>query len=129
MAKLVKFEPMYRSKNKISTKNKVLLEKELTIFLEKNKCIYCKALKRKVYLDKLPMAITGRKKSVTRRLKRFFVAIDILKNEKKCTFREQGKNLEYEIVGLDYNSNKVVIHLREELNTAKNRILFFVSCY
>ncbi len=120
---------MYKSKIRISTETKNKLVKKLNDFLVKNKKIYCRSLKRKIYLNKLPETIIRRKTSASKRLQRFFVAIDILKHEKKFKVRENKGCLEYEIIELDSLKNKVYIHLREELTLKKDRILYFVSCY
>ena len=119
----------YQSKIAISQKSKQVLTKKLLLFLEKNHKTYCKALKRKVFLDKLPDAIIERKQSATHRLQCFFVAIDILKHETTSSVRERSGCLEYEIIGTDCNGKKVYVHLREELSIKKDRVLFFVSCY
>lgn len=120
---------MYQSKQIISNHSKHTLAKRLEIFLQENHRIYCRALKRNISLEKLPEAILSRRKSATVRLQRFFVAIDILSRAKNYTVRESKGCLEYEILGMDLNHEKVYIHLREELSIKKDRILFFVSCY
>lgn len=120
---------MYKSKLTISNKNRKTLEAKLQKFLVSNKKIHCKALKRKVSLEKLPRAITKRKSSATKRLQCFFVAIDTLKNEKSYIMRKRNGCLEYEIKGLDKNKKVVGIHLREELVAKKDKVLFFISCF
>lgn len=120
---------MYKSKLEISNKNRKILEFKLNEFLMFNKKIHCKALRRKISLFKLPQAITKRRSSATKRLQCFFVAVDILKNEKEHLVREAGGCLEYEIKGLDRSGKVVRAHLREELIAKKDKILFFVSCF
>lgn len=120
---------MYKSKLEISNKNRKSLEFKLQEFLAKHRKIHCKALGRKVSLGKLPQIIIRRNSSVARRLKRFFVTMDILKNEKDYFVRKKRGCLEYEIKGLDKNGNEVYIHLREELSTGKDKVLVFLSCY
>ncbi len=120
---------MYKSQLAIESKAKAILIRKLDKFLKNNQKVYCKSLKRTVFLDKLPDAILKRKQSATKRLQRFFVSIDILKNQKKYFIREYKGCLEYEIIGLDQNNKKVYIHLREELSIKKDRMLFFISCY
>ena len=120
---------MYQSKIRISTENKWSLKVKMNIFLQSHDYIHCKSLKRKVYLSKMPDAIINRKKSATARLKRFFVAVDILKKEKNFTKRIEWADTEYEIIGLDSNWSKVYIHLREEVTSKKDRKVYFVSCY
>ncbi len=72
---------MYQSKILISTYNKLHCLNILSDFLQKNRSIYCRALKKKVSLKKLPEVFLQRK-NAKHRLQRFFVAIDILKHEK-----------------------------------------------
>lgn len=122
---------MYKSKIYISKDSKGVLKNQLADFLkiEENQKLYCKALKpRRVSLSKLPEALTGRHS--TRRLKCFFVAVDILKNAGKdsCKSSSRGKSLHYEITGQDANGREVVVHLREEKDT-KDRVLYFVSSF
>ena len=119
----------YKSKKKVSQKNKKNLVKDLDNFLLGFNKIYCKALKRTVSLSKLPNCLLQRKTSATDRLQKFWVAIDILKHEKKFRVRENKGCLEYEISGMDILGQKIYIHLREELSLKKDRILFFISCY
>ena len=78
---------MYKSKIRISTENKRALINKLNIFLKTNKYTYCKSLKRKINLDKLPNIILNRKDSSTSRLRTFFVVVDVLKNEKNFSQR------------------------------------------
>ncbi len=120
---------MYKSKIKISRENKRTLSLKMIEFLKENQYIYCKSLKRRIDLSKLPEAIFNRKSSATSRMKRFFVAIDILKRERKYKKRVENKMNEYEIIWLDKDWMKVYIHMREELNRGKDKILFFISCY
>lgn len=120
---------MYKSKIPISKKSKEILAKKLEEFLASHQKIYWKSRKRTISLKKLPEAILKRKQSATWRLQRFFVALDILKNESLFSVREKNGCLEYEIMGLDQNNKKVTIHLREELSIRKDRVIFFVSCY
>jgi hypothetical protein len=120
---------MYQSKIAISKKTKRILTVKLNEFLTAHQKTYCKALKRPVSLDKLPEAILNRKESSTTRLQKFFVALDILRNETRCMARENKGCLEYEIKGLDRTGKTIYIHLREELSIKKDRVLFFVSCY
>ncbi len=120
---------MYSSSINISTENKKQLINKMNIFLKANKFIYCKALKRKIELSKLPEAIINRKDSATARLKRFFVAINILKWEKEYKKRFNNNCFEYEIIWFDKNWVRVYIHLREKNNRYKDKILYFISCY
>ena len=120
---------MYQSKIKISTENKRALSWKMLIFLELNTNIYCKSLKKQISLSKLPDVIFKRKESATSRMKRFFVAIDVLKKEKVYKKRVEKKMNEYEIIGLDQDWVKVYIHLREEINKKKDKIIYFISCY
>lgn len=120
---------MYKSNIAIYTINKKALLVLLNDFLKPHKKIHCKALKRKVSLEKLPEAIVKRKLSATRRLQCFFVAIDILKNENRYAVRKNKGCFEYEIKGSDRNGVKVTIHIREEIDNHKNKALFFLSCY
>lgn len=120
---------MYKSKIKISTESKGVLLQKMQLFLVSNKNIYCKSLKRNINLSKLPTVITNRKNSATSRLRTFFVVIDVLKKEREYTKRVSNKRNEYEIVWLDNNWIKVYIHLREEINNHKDKVLYFVSCY
>jgi len=76
-------------------------------YLDAHQFIYCKALKRKVYLSKLPQAILIRRSSVTQRLQRFFVSIDILKHEKYYTIRTSNGYEEYEIKGMDAHEREI----------------------
>ncbi len=119
---------MYKSKIAISTKWRIALINFLNNFLSKNTKVYCRAFKRKVSLDKLPEAITQRKSSVTQRLQRFFVAIEILKYEKRYEVNPDN-NKEFEIIWFDKNNKKVTIHLREEIGMKKDKVLYFVSCF
>jgi len=119
---------MYQSKLSISTKTKQQLKKKLSIFLKSNNFTYCKTLKRRINLSKLPDIILNRKNSHFR-LKRFFIAIDILKKEKNFTKRVRKKWNEYEVIWLDKNWIEIFIHIREENNRHKDKELFFISCY
>lgn len=119
---------MYKVKIAISTKSKKILINFLNDFLAKNNKIYCRAFKRKISLDKLPEAIIERKSSVTQRLQKFWVAIEILKFEKKYTINPENEK-EFEIIWFDKNNKKVIIHIREEKTPKKDKILYFVSCF
>ncbi len=79
---------MYQSKISISTENRKNLEQKFLLFLSSNNYTYCKSLKRKVSFKKLPEAILNRQESAGSRLRRFFVAVDILKSEKTIKVRE-----------------------------------------
>jgi len=119
---------MYKSKLIISTKSKKILVNFLNKFLKDNDKVYCRAFKRKVDLSKLPEAITERKRSSTHRLQRFSVAIDILKHERIYKISLENKD-EFEICGLDRNWKEIIIHLREELTSWKDKVLYFISCF
>lgn len=120
---------MYKSKQNISTNNKSVLKKELDTFLRHNDYIYCWSLKRKVFLDKLPEAILWRKESVSQRLKRFFISIEILKRSQDYDISIINWCRSYEVIWFDSQDVKVRIHLREEIDEYKNKKLFFVSCF
>lgn len=88
---------MYQSKIGISTKSGSELEKFFIGICTKRAFIYCRALRRKISLEKLPQAITLRKESSTWRMKRFLVALDILQFEKQYTQRVNNNLLEFEL--------------------------------
>jgi hypothetical protein len=119
---------MYHSEERISVQNLKQLRSDLQVFLERKKKIYCKALKRPVYLSKLPEVITGRKKDRKRRLQSFNVAVDILRNEKNYTKSEIDGCTRFEICGCDADGRTVKVHLREE-RIQNDKRLFFVSCF
>ena len=119
---------MYQSKFCISSKGMSDLKNLLKNYLKRHSTLYCKALKRKVSLAKLPDAIAKRGKGTKKRLARFKVAMDILRNAKTYTTRVHHGKREYEIVGIDRTGILVRIHLREE-SSSKDRQLFFVSCF
>ena len=118
---------MYQSKKKISSQNRQWLETDVNRFLDKKKQIYCKALKRKVSLEKLPAAITERR-DAKRRLQRLYVAIDILQYAKEYTVKKIDKKQCYELRGHSVDDQEVIVHVREEVQN-KNKVLFFVSCF
>ena len=118
---------MYKAKIAISTKWRIILINFLNKYLEKNNKVYCRAFKRKISLKKLPEAIINRKSSVTQRLQKFMVAIEILKFERKYEVNPENEN-EFEIVWFDKNNKKVIIHIREEKSLKKDKILYFISC-
>lgn len=120
---------MYKSKIAISTKTKQQLIKKLDLFLKKYENIKCKHLWRKIYLSKLPEVLVNRLSSCTHRLKRFFVAIDIIKHWEYLTTRIEWKNKEFELIWFDKNWVEIIIHLREELSCKKDKKIFFISCY
>lgn len=120
---------MYQSKIKISQKNKSSLEKDLNHFLMYHKKWYCRVLKRKISLEKLPDAIVKRSSSSRRRLQCFFVSIDVLRNSKKVVSRIEKGFLEYEVIGCDSTGKKIRVHLREEISNKKDKELFFISCF
>lgn len=113
----------------ISKKSWRMLEVFFKEYCEQHEHIYCKALKRKISLGKLPEAILYRKDSATARMKCFWVALDTLKKEKCFKSREIHGNIEYEIVWLDNEWKEVRIHLRQETTQKKDKIIFFISCY
>ncbi len=69
-----------------------------------------------------------RKSSETYRMQRFFVAIDILRNEKNYKVNFENDK-EFEVLWLDKNWKEVRIHIREEISSHKNKVLYFVSCF
>ena len=125
--KLGKIIQMYFSKITIDHEPRVILKKRLLDFLRNKNFIYSKALKRKIFLTKLPDAILERKDSQKRRLQCFRVAIDILRRSKHFSQNPKNRN-EFEIKGFSAENYTVFVHLREEISQ-KNRQLFFVSCY
>lgn len=120
---------MFESRLNIENKTLPILKKNLDGFLEKNTHVYCKALKKKVYLSKLPEVITNRKSSAKKRLACFQVALDILKHSKIFIKREYESKKEFSIEGLSSDKKKVEIHLREETNTKKDKKIYFISCF
>lgn len=117
---------MYQSSKKVSTDGFLQLKSDITLFLQRKDKIYCKALKRHVFLSKLPKAITERK-DAKRRLQAFEVAIDILRSASTYNRKYIKGYVCYEIKGLDISGKIIAIHIREEV-VQKDRILFFVSC-
>lgn len=118
---------MYYSKLGISHHGKEILLQRLHVFLEKQKTVYCRALKRKVFLGKLPEVLRNRH-DVKRRLQSFFVAMDILQNCSQYTISHKDGYKCFEMVGKDSNNKKVFIHVREEEHH-KDKMLYFISCY
>ncbi len=98
------------------------------MFLKKIKSISVKSLNRKLFLDELPEAICNRKESRTNRIRCFWVAIDILKHEKKYKIHSKN-NKEFEIKGISRDGKITYIHLREKVDLHKDKKLFFISCY
>jgi hypothetical protein len=119
---------MYKSKKQIENKSLLTLKKYLEIFLQKNRFIYCKSLKRKVFLDKLPKVIIKRK-GCKDRLRCFFVGVDLIQNSKKYSKRYKNKKAEFEIVGFSNEGKKVFAHIREEKDIQKNKRLFLISTF
>lgn len=119
---------MYVSSKSVSKNNLSKLRSDLNRFLKTTKSVYCKAHKKRIYLDKLPEALTERKNRKSR-LKVFDIAIDILKHEP--VLKESIKNgfVCYEIKGLDADNKEIIIHIREEKGPKKDRKLYFVSCF
>ena len=118
---------MYKSKKIIQNKALLSLKGDLYQFLIDNQKIYCSALKRPVFLSKLPDVILRRKSTVKKRLECFIVAIDILRHDKVCKQNSSNKQ-EFALLGSDCNGVLVEIHLREE-SSDKDKKLFFVSCF
>ena len=123
-------EEFFKSKLNVSHKNLESLKTDLLRFLNKNQYVYCRSLKRKISLQKLPDAIVKRKSSARKRLQKFPVAINILKHSKLFTQNKNDlKQIQYEIKGLSHCGKIVTIHLREEVDSQKNRQIYFISCY
>ena len=122
---------MYNSNKKIENKSLAVLRKDLDDYLKSHYFIYVKALKRKVFLDKLPNAIIHRKSTRKKRLQCFLVACDILKYERNYKEKINGKHeREFEIKGNSVDEMIVGIHIREEItDKGKNKKLFFVLCF
>lgn len=118
---------MHKSKSTILKNTKQALIKSLNVFLKKNKFVRCKILKRNVNLSKLPEILINRKNS-TFRLRRFLVAIDIIKKSNQITIKKLKKWNEYELIWLDRNWEEVFIHIRDEFKN-KDKELFFISCF
>ncbi len=120
---------MFQSKLSISKKTSPILKKDLEKFLGKNQSIHCKALKRKISLEKLPEVITERKSSAKKRLSCFWVALDIIKHNKNFTLREHQNNREFCIQGVSSDKKRIEIHLREEVTMNKDKRIYFISCF
>ena len=119
---------MYQSREFIEKKSTNALKQYLVEFLKANSFIRCKALKnRKVFLNKLPDAITKRQ-NASSRLRCFWVAMDILKKSNGVNHRVCDGKKEYEVWGFSAEGKKVYIHLREEV-TKKDKRLFLISTY
>ena len=120
---------MHQSKIGISTKSGSELERFFIGICASQEFVYCRALRRKISLEKLPQSITLRKQSSTWRMKRFIVALDILQFSRSYTKRVHNNLVEFELMWLDKMWKKVVIHLREEYTRWKDKIVYFISCY
>ncbi len=121
---------MYKSKQNIQKGSIELLKRHMTSFLTRNKFVYCSALKRKVFLNKLPDVIMHRKKTRKKRLECFRVACDVSLHARTYTKREGARHcIEIEICGMSADGLKVCVHIREEMTRGNNRKLFFVSCF
>ena len=119
---------MYQSKKMVLKQDIRKARSELISFLGRSSDkIYCKALKRFVFLEKLPECIVHRH-DAKRRLNLIFVAFDILKNETIFKKKKVGRWNCFEISGLDRNGVEVCIHVREEVRKYDKK-LYFVSCY
>ena len=118
---------MYQSKKTCSTGDLQKLRSYLDVFLSKKNKIYCRALQRKVSLDKLPEVLLGRR-DAKRRLSKFIVAVDILRYSHEVSEDSIDDCRCFEIRGLDANGILVIVHLREE-RVRNDRVLYFVSCY
>jgi hypothetical protein len=119
---------MYKSNKFIQNKSLPSLKKDLQNLLNSHKYIYCKALRRKIFLDKLPEVIIKRL-DARRRLQCFFIAIDVIKNSQNYMEREKDKQIEFEFFGFSAENKKVFIHIREEKDAQKNKRLFLVSTF
>ena len=122
-----KINKMYKSKSTILKNTKQTLIKSLNVFLKKNQFIRCKILKRNVNLSKLPEILINRK-NATFRLRRFLVAVDIIKKSNQITIKKLKKWNEYELIWLDRNWEEVFIHIKDEFKN-KDKELFFISCF
>lgn len=118
---------MYQSSIYASKAGAQFLRIELVQILRYKNSIYSKALKRKVFFDKLPEVLLARK-DCKHRLQCFIVSLDILKKSKTCTVNPNNDS-EFEVLGLAKNGEVVRIHLREELDEKKNKKVYFVSCF
>ena len=120
---------MYTSRISLFTnRNLSYLKKDLLVFLKTSQYVHVKSMKnRKVFFDKLPEVLFSRKKTVKKRLQSFFVAIDILRHEKKFTVHSQN-NKEFSIIGKSFDNTFVEIHIREEIIQGDRKLLF-ISCF
>jgi len=118
---------MYQSKNFITKHHKAESLRRITLFIAKHPFVRAKAIKRKVWLDKVIEAALTRT-SATARLQTFFVAIDILKRAPSCKPSViKGKQC-FEFIGRDCHGQKVTVHVRED-KQGKDKFLMFISSF
>jgi hypothetical protein len=119
----------YISKTSVSNHHKNESTRRITNHLTKQEYCSCKALKgRKVYLTKYTEA-TIRQKDVTRRLRSFFVAIDIIKHSHEKIQRTHKGLVEYDIIGHTQTNEVIHAHIREEKDGHHNKKLFLISSF
>ncbi len=119
---------VYVSDTAILNQSKSEVVKRIQHYLRITPYCACKLLKgRKVTLERYLEANTPRK-DATKRLRTFFVAIDIIKRSHSGTQRMHNKLREYEIVGYDSTGVEVRVHIREEIERG-DRILYLISSF
>jgi len=118
----------YRSEKSVPTTSKVESKKRIEAFVAQNNTCRCRALKgRSVRLTKYLEASVPRK-DATRRLRTFFVAIDIIKHTHHFSVRLKNKLREFELVGQDRSGVEVRVHIREEMDR-NDRTLYLISSF
>ena len=121
-------QKMYQSKELISEKTKQVNLSRISKHISQNpKLERCRALKRKIFLEKYLDANKKRSDAFIR-FSCFFVALDILKK----TPEYEEKNIDgfrcFEIKGYTKNNEIVTAHIREEEKSGDKK-LFLISTF
>ena len=119
---------IFRSELRLETLSKKDMQSRIERYCRENKHISCRRLKRrKVYTEKYIEATIPRKDS-TKRMRAFFVALDIVKKSHIMKERVFKKQREYEFVGFDCSGTEIRVHLREETQ-GNNKKLYVISSF
>lgn len=119
---------IFRSELRLETLSKKDMGSRIERYCNENKYISCRSLKRrKVYTEKYIEATISRK-DATKRMRTFFVALDIVKKSHIVTERVTKKQREYELIGLDCNGIETRVHIREEIQ-GNNKKLYLISSF
>ena len=124
---MIESPAMFQSGQKISRGSTSQLLQELEQFLAQKHKVYCRYLRRPVFLTKLPNAISKRR-DARRRLQAFRVALDITQHAYTGKVMKIDGDICHELRGKDAEGKTVIVHLREEKVNSDQKV-FFVSCF